>query len=62
MKRNLLLKELKANTCVLHREGGDHSIFINLKNGRKAPVPRHADIAESIVFRICKQLGIPKIK
>ena len=62
MKRNLLLKGLKENNCVLHREGSDHSIFINLSNGKKAPVPRHADIIEVIVFRICKQLGIPKIR
>ena len=30
--------------CVLDREGGRHSIFVNPSNGRKAPIPRHSEI------------------
>jgi hypothetical protein len=35
-----------------------HDIFLNAANGRKAPVPRHAEIKETLVAQIRKQLGI----
>ena len=62
MKRNLLLKYLKEKGCQLHREGNNHSVFINPKNKKKTAVPRHPDIRENTAFDICKQLGIPKPK
>ena len=61
MKRNVLLKHLKENECMLNREGANHSWYINTVNGNRAPVPRHPDIRENTVKEICKQLGIPKI-
>jgi mRNA interferase HicA len=60
MKRNVLLKHLKENGCMLNREGGNHSWYINTINGKRAPVPRHSDIHENTVKEICKQLGISK--
>jgi predicted RNA binding protein YcfA (HicA-like mRNA interferase family) len=61
MKRLKLLKHLHENFCVLIREGGSHSIYINKKTGIKTSVPRHADIDEKTVLKICSQLEIPKI-
>ena len=61
MKRLRLLKHLQDNNCVLLREGGSHSIYINNSNGNKSPVPRHPDIKEIMVLKICKELGIDKI-
>ena len=61
MKRNVLLKHLKENQCMLDREG-KHSIYVNKITGAWSAVPRHADIREYTVFDICKQLGIPKPK
>ena len=62
MKRKRLLEHLTENECVLYREGGNHSMFHNTKNGKQTAVPRHADIVEVTAFNICKQLGIPKPK
>jgi hypothetical protein len=37
-------------------------IYMNLKNGRKTPVPRHSEIKDSLCELICelirKQLGL----
>lgn len=57
MKRNDLLRLLAAKGCSLHRHGGRHDIFMSL-DGRKAPVPRHAEIQDTLVKMILKQLGI----
>lgn len=62
MKRQLLIKFLNANNCVLVREGGRHSIYRNLSNGKLSAVPRHPDIQEMTVKSICKQLDIPQAK
>ncbi len=57
MKRNDLLRLLAEKRCHLHRHGGRHDIFVSL-DGRKAPVPRHAEIQDTLVKMILKQLGI----
>ena len=57
MKRNDLIRLLADKGCSLHRNGGGHEIFVGL-DGRKAPIPRHAEIQESLVKVIMKQLGI----
>jgi predicted RNA binding protein YcfA (HicA-like mRNA interferase family) len=60
MKRTDLVRHLAANGCELFREGGRHSIFWNPANRRTTAVPRHAEVVEPVVSRICKDLGIPK--
>ena len=62
MKRNVVLRHLKENKCLLDREGSKHSIFINTKTGDWTSVPRHPDIREITVMKICKELGIPILK
>ena len=62
MKRNILIKFLTENNCVLLREGKKHSLYKNLLNGNFTAVPRHPDIQEMTVKSICKQLGIPQVK
>jgi len=61
MKRNVLLKHLRENGCMLDREGAKHSIYFNVITKASTVVPRHPDIRENTVKEICKQLGIPKI-
>jgi len=58
MKRTELLRLLVANQCCLGRHGGNHDIYMNARNGRKAPIPRHAEIKDSLVRLILRQLGI----
>jgi len=41
MKRRDLIRELTDAGCYLKKHGKRHDLFVNPKNGRKAPVPRH---------------------
>jgi mRNA interferase HicA len=59
MKRRDLIRHLEINGCRLVREGGNHSIWENPSNKRRAAVPRHNEIVDFTVVRICKQLEIP---
>jgi len=61
MKRLKLLKHLHDNHCMLLREGGNHSVYINKTTNKKTSVPRHSDIDERTVLKICNQLEIMKI-
>ena len=58
MKRRDLIRELVDSGCYLKRHGGRHDIYMNSMNGKKAPVPRHSDIKDSLCDLIMKQLGI----
>ena len=58
MKRNALIKELVASGCYLKRHGSKHDIYSNPRTGKQAPVPRHAEIRNSLVRLIEKQLSI----
>jgi len=48
MKRREFVRELTAAGCRLKRHGKKHDIYVNDKNGRKAPVPRHSTIRDSL--------------
>ena len=58
MKRRVFLRELRKAGCILHRHGGRHDLYLNPANGRKAPVPRHAEIKDSLCRLIRQQLGL----
>lgn len=58
MKRRDLLQHLRRNGCVLHREGGRHSVYVNPSTRRASAVPRHTEINEVLVRKICRDLGI----
>ena len=57
MKRAALIKDLIENGCYLKRHGSKHDIYANPKNGRQAPIPRHAEIKDSLVRLIRRQLS-----
>ncbi|MDR3309546.1 MAG: type II toxin-antitoxin system HicA family toxin [Tannerella sp.] len=61
MKRLKVTQYLESNNCVFLREGSSHSIYMNILTGKKTSIPRHADIDEITVQKICKQLEIPQI-
>ena len=42
----------------MKRHGGKHDIYVNPRNGRQTPVPRHIEIKESLANLIFKQLDI----
>lgn len=58
MKRRKFIRELVKAGCYMDRHGKRHDIYINPRNGRKAPVPRHAEIKDSLCKIIRKQLEI----
>ena len=62
MKRTKLIKHLLNNNCVLYREGANHSIYVNLKTGKKSALPRHNEFGDVFCNEICKQFDILKIK
>jgi predicted RNA binding protein YcfA (HicA-like mRNA interferase family) len=60
MKRRDLLHHLSQHGCQFVREGGEHSIWENPAINHRSSVPRHREIPDFTVARICKQLGIQK--
>lgn len=54
-----LLRHLQAHGCRLLREGGNHSIYINDRSGKRASVPRHRELKNPTALKICRQLEVP---
>ena len=60
MKRRDLLRHLSAHGCALLLEGGNHSWWHQPELNRRSAIPRHNEINDLLVLKICKDLGIPK--
>jgi len=58
LKRRELLRRIEAQGCELFRHGGRHDIYHNPATGRRAPVLRHAEIADTLARLIFRQLGL----
>ncbi|NBC49128.1 MAG: addiction module toxin, HicA family [Gammaproteobacteria bacterium] len=58
MKRVRLLRHLRKQGCVLLREGGPHSIWLNPETGALSAVPRHSEIKDLMAKKICRDLDI----
>jgi len=58
LKRRDLLRHLREQGCLLLREGGKHSVFVNPGIGLTSTLPRHNEINDFLVFKICRDLGI----
>ena len=59
MKRLELVKHLLAHGCIILREGGNHTAFLNPANQKQTVLGRHREIANIMARTVCKQLGIP---
>lgn len=59
MKLTELERHLRQQGCVLLREGGAHTVWLNSRTGKVSSVPRHREIKEGTARAICKQLEIP---
>jgi len=62
MKRNEFLKYLRSQGCDLLREGGKHSWWHNPALNKRSAIPRHSEIKDILVKKICKDLGVDPIK
>jgi len=60
MKRRELLAHLATQGCQLLREGGRHSWWCHASSKRRSAVPRHTEINNHLVRKICRDLGIPE--
>jgi predicted RNA binding protein YcfA (HicA-like mRNA interferase family) len=59
VKRLDLIRHLEQHGCVLFREGGNHSVFVNRRTRKSSSVPRHREINEFLARKICRDLEIP---
>ena len=59
MKRRDLIRHLEQNGCEFLREGGNHTVYVNRRVRKSSTVPRHREIFEFLVRKICKDLEIP---
>ena len=62
MKREELLQHLRAHGCELLREGGRHSWWHNPAENKRSAVPRHREIDNILAIKICRDLGVPRVK
>ena len=62
MKRRELIRHLTAHGCELLREGGNHSRRQNPLQNKRSAVPRHNEITDQLANKICKDLGVSKVK
>lgn len=60
MKRRDLVQYLEANGCQFLREGGNHTIYVNRQAKKVSAIPRHREVNEFLVRKICKDLQIPE--
>lgn len=59
MKRRDFERWLGRHGCKFLREGARHSWFINESLNRRSAVPRHTEIKDELIRKICRDLGIP---
>ena len=60
MKRIDLIRHLERYGVQLLREGGSHSVYVNRSADKTSTVPRHREINDFLVRKICKDLEVPK--
>lgn len=60
MKRRELVRHLEQHGCELLREGANHSVYVNRTAAKSSTVPRHTEVNDDLVRKICKDLGVPK--
>ena len=60
MKRIDLVRHLEAHGCILLREGGSHSVYVNRAAKKSSSLPRHREINEFLARKICRDLEIPQ--
>jgi len=54
------MRYLRKNACFTVREGGKHTLVENSKNGIRETVPRHFEIDNVLVKKICRRLRVEK--
>ncbi|MBW2195235.1 MAG: type II toxin-antitoxin system HicA family toxin [Deltaproteobacteria bacterium] len=60
MKRRDFIRELTKAGCFLYRHGSKHDLYMNPATGKKAPIPRHQELKNTLCTLIRNQLGLLK--
>ncbi len=58
MKRAELIRRIEKAGCLLIRHGSRHDWYQNPETKKAQPIPRHAEINESLARHILKYLDI----
>jgi mRNA interferase HicA len=58
MKRLDPIRHIEKCGCVMLREGGHHTVYVNRAVRKVATVPRHREINEFLMRKICRELEI----
>jgi mRNA interferase HicA len=60
MKRIDLIRHLERHGCEFFREGGNHTVYVNRAAQRSSSVPRHREVNDFLVRKICRDLQVPE--
>ncbi len=60
MKRRDLIRYLEDHGAEFLREGAHHTVYVNRKKRKVSTIPRHREVDDYLVKRICKDLEIPQ--
>ena len=58
MKLKDVIRHLEERHCVFMGQGGNHTIYKNVETGKMTSIPRHRDVKENLVKKICDDLGV----
>ncbi|MDE0661441.1 MAG: type II toxin-antitoxin system HicA family toxin [Gammaproteobacteria bacterium] len=58
MKKQALIRHLNRNGCHRLREGRRHEWWENHTTGKRSAVPRHSEIPNILVNKICRDLDV----
>jgi predicted RNA binding protein YcfA (HicA-like mRNA interferase family) len=62
VKRIDLVRHLERHGCEFLREGGSHSVYVHRGNRKISTIPRHREVDDFLVRKICKDLEVPSPK
>ena len=60
MKRKEFIKYLENHSCGFVREGKKHTVYVNKKSGKCSTVPRHTEINDFLIQKICRDLEVER--
>ena len=58
MKRIDFIRHLEAQGCEFLREGSKHTVYVNRQTQKTSTVPRHREINDLLVRKICKDFQV----
>jgi len=60
MKRRDLIRYLEQHGCEFMREGGNHTVYVNRAERKASTIPRHREVNDFLVRKICRDLQVPE--